>query len=164
MLNLSNVHVDLDIVLSKSTTLGQLLSPAEIAQLESRAIKNHYDDGTILAAATKLIKENMPEYLSNSDFLDSSVILETDTYIIKAMELMRLSQRDAGILLVERNYKYPGCWVEDITKALKELQCSPEMFSSLVWDAYYMQNYEQNKNIPGWEKLIDVLESYYDTL
>ena len=164
MLDIDNIHVDLDIVLSKKTTLKQLLNPVELASLKSKAIKNHYDDASIMEAAHRLIKENIADYLDNSDFLDANVILETDPYIIKAMELMQTSQRDAGILLVEKEYKYPGCWVNDIANALRELKCSSDMYNTLVWDAYYVHNYNNNENIPGWKNLQDVLEDYYDTL
>lgn len=164
MLKLEDIYVDLDMVLSKRTTLGRLLNPQELSQLKSKAIKNHYDDAAILEAAYRLIKENITDYLDNSDFIDANVILETDPYIIKAMELMQASQRDAGILLVEKEYKYPGCWVNDIANALRNLQCSDEMYNSLVWDAYYIHNYENNSNIPGWKELQDTLENYYDTL
>ena len=164
MINIEDIHVDLDMVLSKRCTLKQLLNPYEIATLKSKAIKNNYDDAAIIEAAYRLIKENIADYLDNSDFMDSNVILETDPYIIKAMELMQTSQRDAGILLVEKEYKYPGCWVNDIANALKGLECSSDMYEHLVWDAYYVHNYETNKNIPGWEKLQNVLEDYYDTL
>lgn len=164
MINIDNIHVDLDIVLSKKSTLKQLLNPSELASLKSKAIKNHYDDSSIIEEATRLIKENVTDYLNNSDFLDANVILETDPYIIKAMELMQISQRDAGILLVEKEYKYPGCWVNDIANALRGLQCTDDMFNLLVWDAYYVHNYSNNINIPGWEKLQNVLEDYYDTL
>ena len=164
MLQLENIHVDLDMVLSKRTTLKNILNPLELAQLKSRAIKNHYSDEAIIEAAHRLIKENITEYLDNSDFIDANVILETDPYIIKAMELMQASQRDAGILLVEREYKYPGCWVNDIANALRELKCTDDMYNNLVWDAYYVHNYEDNQNIPGWAHLQDVLEDYYDTL
>lgn len=151
-------------VLSKRTTLGDLLNPTELAQLKSKAIKNHYSDEAVLEAAYRLIKENITDYLNNSDFIDANVILETDPYIVKAMQLMQTSQRDAGILLVEKEYKYPGCWVSDIANALRELKCSDDMYESLIWDAYYVHNYENNRNIPGWTHLQDVLEDYYDTL
>lgn len=164
MINIEDIHVDLDMVLSKRCTLKQLLSQSEIASLKSKAIKNNYDDNALLEAAYRLIKENVTDYLDNSDFVDANVILESDPYIVKAMELMQTSQRDAGILLVEKEYKYPGCWVNDIANALRGLLCTDDMFNLLVWDAYYVHNYSNNINIPGWEKLQNVLEDYYDTL
>lgn len=164
MLKLEDIYVDLDMVLSKRITLGKLLNPIELSQLKSKAIKNHYSDEAILEAAYRLIKENITEYLDNSDFIDANVILETDPYVVKAMQLMQTSQRDAGILLVEKEYKYPGCWVSDIANALRELKCSNDMYESLVWDAYYVHDYENNQNVPGWTHLQDVLEDYYDTL
>ena len=166
MLKLEDIYVDLDMVLSKRVTLDRLLNPQELSQLKSKAIKNHYDDATILEAAHRLIKENITDNLDNSDFMDANVILETDPYIIKAMELMQASQRDAEVLLVDKEYRYPGCWVNDIAGALKGLDSdlSFEEKERLIWDAYYGYNWKKNSEITGWEHLADVLEDYYNTL
>jgi hypothetical protein len=80
------------------------------------------------------------------------------------MQLMEMSQRDAEVLLIDREYRYPSCWVNDISNALKGLQCNNEVRESLIMDAYYLSNWEQNENIPGWTTLAETLESYYDTL
>ena len=112
----------------------------------------------------RYLKENIADLLDSSDFLDANVIVESDPYIIKAMELMSTSQRHAEVLLVDRDYKYPGCWVNDIANALKGLECKAEDYNILVWDAYFMRNYEINSKVPGWAHLADVLENYYDTL
>lgn len=164
MKNIGDIHVDLDVVLSKNCTLKQILSPYELAMLKSKAEKNNYSEDAILEAAYRLIRQNITEYLDDSDFMDASLILETDPYIVKAMELMQASQRDAGVLLVEKEYKYPGCWVNDIAEALRGLECPDYQYEHLVWAAYYIQDFQKNKEIPGWEHLQDVLENYYDTL
>lgn len=164
MIDLNNIHLDLDMVLSKRCSLDKLLNPREIRDIQLMAEKNNWDDNVILDYVYKLIKENITDYLDNSDFLDSNIIIETDPYIIKAMHLMALSQRHAQVLLVEKEYKYPGCWVSDIANALKNLQCKQEDYNILVWDAYYINDYSKNKEIPGWSELVEVLENYYDSL
>ena len=164
MIDISKLYVDLDLVLSKRTNLGSLLTPYELEQFKRKAEKNHWDDNTIVANLYRHLKENISDFLNNSDFLDANVIIESDPYIIKAMELMATSQKHAEVLLVDKEYKYPGCWVNDIANALKNLECKEEDYVCLVWDAYFMRNYNENKNIPGWVHLADILESYYDTL
>lgn len=164
MIDINELYVDLDLVLNKRTKLGSLLSPYEISQLKRKAEKNHWDDDTIVANIYRYLKENISDLLDNSDFLDANVIVESDPYIIKAMELMSTSQRHAEVLLVDRDYKYPGCWVNDIANALKGLECKAEDYNILIWDAYFMRNYEVNSKVPGWAHLADVLENYYDTL
>lgn len=164
MIDLNNLYVDLDLVLNKRTKLGTLLAPYEIAKIKSKAEKNHWDDNTIVANIYRYLKDNIKDMLTNEDFLDSSIIIESDPYIIKAMELMALSQRHAEVLLVDKEYKYPGCWVNEIAQALKDLKCRLEDYNLLVWDAYYMKGWDKNKAIPGWTHLADVLENYYDTL
>jgi hypothetical protein len=164
MIDISKLYVDLDIVLNKRTTLDCLFTPQELDQFKKKAEKNHWDDNTIVANLYRELKENIHDYLSNSDFLDANVIVESDPYVIKAMELMSASQRHAEVLLVDKSYKYPGCWVESIAKALRNLQCKEEDYICLVWDAYYMRNFNMNKDIPGWTHLANILEDYYDTL
>ena len=164
MIDISKLYIDLDLVLNKRTNLGSLLTPYEMEQFKRKAEKNHWDDDTIVANLYRYIRENISDFLDNSDFLDANVIIESDPYIIKAMELMSMSQRHAEVLLVDREYKYPGCWVNDIADALRKMECKPEDYICLVWDAYFLRNYEENSNIPGWTHLADVLENYYDTL
>lgn len=164
MIDINNLYVDLDLVLNKRTRLDNLLTPYELEQLKRKFEKNHWDDNTILESVYRYLKENIADLLDNSDFMDANVIVESDPYIIKAMELMSMSQRHAEVLLVDKAYKYPGCWVNDISNALKKLDCNEEDYNILVWDAYFMRNYEKNSNIPGWEHLVEVLENYYDTL
>lgn len=164
MIDISKLYIDLDLVLNKRTNLGSLLTLYEMEQFKRKAEKNHWDDDAIVANLYKYIRENISDFLDNSDFLDANVIIESDPYIIKAMELMSMSQRHAEVLLVDKEYKYPGCWVSDIAEALRKMECKPEDYSCLVWDAYFLRNYEENSNIPGWTNLADVLENYYDTL
>ena len=164
-INLSSVHLDLDIVLSKKCYLEDILTPREIREIERIAEKNSWEKETILDYIYKLIKENITDYLDNSDFLDSIVIIEDDPYTIKAMELMATSQRHAQVLLVDKEYKYPGCWVNDIAEALRNLKCKQEDYNCLVWDAYFIRNYEKNSiEVQGWKELVEVLEDYYDSL
>lgn len=164
MIDISNLYVDLDLVLNKRTKLANLLSPYELEQLKRKFEKNHWDNDTIVANVYRYLKENISDLLDNSDFIDANVIVESDPYIIKAMELMATSQRHAEVLLVDKDYKYPGCWVNDIANALKCLECKEHQYVSLVWDAYFVRNYDINKEIPGWTHLVEVLENYYDTL
>lgn len=164
MIDISKLYIDLDLVLNKRTNLGSLLNPSELEQFKRKAEKNHWDDNTIVANLYRYIRENISDFLDNSDFIDANVIIESDPYIIKAMELMSISQRHAEVLLVDREYKYPGCWVNDIANALRKIECKPEDYNILVWDAYFLKNYEENSNIPGWTNLAEILENYYDTL
>lgn len=164
MIDINNLYVDLDLVLNKRARLGNLLTPYELEQLKRKFEKNHWDDNTIVASIHRYLKENISDLLDSSDFMDANVIVESDPYIIKAMELMAMSQNDAEVLLVDREYKYPGCWVNDIANALKGLECEDNQYEYLVWDAYFIRNYDVNKEIPGWEHLVNVLEDYYDTL
>lgn len=164
MIDINNLYVDLDLVLNKRARLGNLLTPYELEQLKRKFEKNHWDDDTIVASIHRYLKENISDLLDNSDFMDANVIVESDPYIIRAMELMAMSQHDAEVLLVDREYKYPGCWVNDIANALKGLECEDNQYEYLVWDAYFIRNYDVNKEIPGWEHLVEVLENYYDTL
>ena len=164
MININDLYVDLDLVLNKRTKLGHLLSPLEIDKISRKAEKNHWSDEVIIEYVHKYLRENISDLLDNSDFLDANVIVEADPYIAKAMELMAVSQRHAMILLVDKEYKYPGCWVNDIANALKDLECKTEDYNILVWDAYFMRNYNINSKVPGWAHLADILESYYDTL
>lgn len=164
MIDINNLYVDLDLVLNKRTKLGNLLTPYELEQLKRKFEKNHWDDDTIVANIYRYLKENIADLLDNSDFIDANVIVESDPYIIKAMELMSMSQRHAEVLLVDKEYKYPGCWVNDIATALKALDCEDHQYECLVWDAYFIRNYDENKNVPGWAHLVEVLENYYDTL
>ena len=164
MIDINNLYVDLDLVLNKRTKLSNLLTPYELEQLKDKFEKNHWDDNTIIANIHRYLKENIADLLDNSDFVDANVIIESDPYIIKAMELMAMSQHHAEVLLVDREYKYPGCWVNDIANALKELECEDHQYGCLVWDAYFVRNYDVNKEIPGWAHLVEVLENYYDTL
>jgi len=163
-MNINDLYVDLDLVLNKRAKLGSLLSPYEIKQLERKAEKNNWDNSTIIASVYKYIKENITDFLENSDFLDASIVVESDPYIIKAMELMNTSQIDAEVLIVDRNYKYPGCWLNTISEALRGLKCKSQDYVLLMWDAYFMRNYEENSKIPGWAHLADTLEDYYNTL
>lgn len=164
MIDINNLYVDLDLVLNKRAKLSNLLTPYELEQLKRKCEKNHWNDDTIIASIHRYLKENISDLLDNSDFIDANVIIESDPYIIKAMELMAISQRHAEVLLVDKDYKYPGCWVNDITNALKGLECEDYQYESLVWDAYFVRNYDVNKEIPGWTNLVEVLENYYDTL
>ena len=164
MIDINNLYVDLDLVLNKRAKLGNLLNPCELEQLKRKFEKNHWDDDTIVANIYRYLKENISDLLDNSDFIDANVIVESDPYIIKAMELMAMSQRHAEVLLVDKDYKYPGCWVNDIANALKGLECEDHQYAILVWDAYFVRNYDVNKEIPGWAHLVEVLENYYDTL
>jgi len=164
MIDINNLYVDLDLVLNKRTKLGSLLTPYELEQLKRKFEKNHWDDATIVANIYRYLKENVSDLLDSSDFMDANVIIESDPYIIKAMELMAMSQRHAEVLLVDRDYKYPGCWVNDIANALKGLECEDHQYECLVLDAYFVRNYNVNKEIPGWAHLVEVLENYYDTL
>lgn len=164
MIDINNLYVDLDLVLNKRARLGNLLTPYELEQLKRKFEKNHWDNDTIVASIHRYLKENISDLLDNSDFMDANVIVESDPYIIRAMELMAMSQHDAEVLLVDREYKYPGCWVNDIANALKGLECEDNQYEYLVWDAYFIRNYDINKEIPGWEHLVNVLENYYDTL
>lgn len=164
MIDLNNLYINLDVVLSKRATLGNLLTPYEIQTIKSRALKNHWDDSATIAHIYSYLKDNVTDLLDNSDFYDSNIIIESDYNIVKAMQLMEMSQRDAEVLLIDREYRYPSCWVNDISNALKGLQCNIEVRESLIMDAYYLSNWEQNENIPGWTTLAETLESYYDTL
>jgi len=164
MIDINNLYVDLDLVLNKRTKLGDLLTPYELDQLKRKFEKNRSDDNTIVATIYRYLKENIADLLDNSDFIDTNVIVESDPYIIKAMELMAMSQRHAEVLLVDKEYKYPGCWVNDIANALKGLKCKDHQYACLVLDAYFVRNYNVNKEIPGWEHLVEVLENYYDSL
>lgn len=164
MKDINDLYVDLDLVLNKRTKLGNLLSPLEIDNIKKKVEKNHWDENLVLNYIYRYLKENISDLLDSSDFLDANVIVESDPYIAKAMELMAISQRHAEVLLVDKEYKYPGCWVNDISEALKGLECKTEDYNILVWDAYFMRNYSINSKIPGWAHLADVLESYYDTL
>lgn len=164
MIDINNLYVDLDLVLNKRTKLINLLTPYELEQLKNKFEKNHWDDNIIIANIHRYLKENIADLLDNSDFVDANVTIESDPYIIKAMELMAMSQRHAEVLLVDREYKYPGCWVNDIANALKGLECEDHQYACLVWDAYFVRNYDVNKEIPGWTHLVEVLENYYDTL
>lgn len=162
-MNIKDLHIDLDLVLSKRTSLGSLMTKKEIEAIESKALKNHWDKDTIIEYIYRHIKENITDYLDNCDFLDANVIIESDPYIVKAMQLMDMSQKDAGVLLLDKEYKYPGCWVNAIAEALRSLECPWWKYDQLVLEAYY-KNYKDNEHIPGWEHLADVLEDYYDTL
>lgn len=164
MININDLHVNLDLVLSKRANLGMLLSPSELRDLERKAEKNHWDDNTIKEYVYRYLKSNISDFLDNSDFMDANVVVESDPYIIRAMELMITSQRYADKLLVDRDYRYPGCWINAITEALKGLECKPEDYTILTWDAFFIRNYEINSKIPGWTKLVEVLEDYYNTL
>ena len=164
MIDINDLYVDLDLVLNKRAKLGNLLTPYELEQLKRKFEKNHWDDNTIVASIHRYLKENISDLLDSSDFMDANVIVESDPYIIKAMELMAMSQRHAEVLLVDREYKYPGCWVNDIANALKGLECEDNQYEYLIWDAYFVRNYDINKEIPGWAHLVEVLENYYDTL
>lgn len=164
MININNLYIDLGLVLNKRTKLENILSPLDIDNIKKKAEKNHWDDDTITRYIRNYLKENISELLDNSDFLDAHVIVESDPYIIKAMELMSASQVHAEVLLVDQEYKYPGCWVNEIAEALKNLVCEEVDYNILVWDAYFMRDYKNNSKIPGWKELADVLESYYDTL
>lgn len=162
-MNIKDLHIDLDLVLSKRTSLGSLMTKNEIEAIESKALKNHWDKDTIIEYVYRHIKENITDYLDNYDFLDANVIVESDPYIVKAMQLMDMSQKDAGVLLLDKEYKYPGCWVNAIADALRSLECPWWKYDQLVLEAYY-KNYKDNECVPGWEHLADVLEDYYDTL
>jgi hypothetical protein len=164
MIDLSKLYVNLDLVLNKRASLGLILSPYEIEQLKRKAEKNHWDDNTIIANIYRYLKENISDFLHDSDFIDANIIIESDPFIIKAMELMSTSQSHAEVLLVDKESKYPGSWVNSIASALKELDCREDQFNLLVWDAYFMKNYEINKNIPGWVHLAETLDDYFDTL
>lgn len=164
MIDLNNIFINLDVVLSKRTTLSNILNKQEIKNIKSKAEKNNWSDDATIEYIYRYLKENVSDFVGNSDFLDANVIIESDPYIIKAMQLMDQSQRDAEKLILDKEYKYPGCWVHDIAEALRGLLCNSDMFDTLVWDAYYIHNYSSNVNIPGWEKLQNVLEDYYDTL
>ena len=164
MIDINNLYVDLDLVLNKRTRLSNLLTPYELEQLKRKFEKNHWDDDTIVANIHRYLKTNISDFLDNSDFVDAQVIIEKDFHIIKAMELMAMSQRHAEVLLVDREFKYPGSWVNEIAQALKGLECKDEQFIVLMWDAYYMRNWDINSKIPGWEHLATVLDNYYDTL
>lgn len=163
-MDLNKIHIDLSLVLYKRGSVKELLSPYELKCLESKIEKNHWDEDTVIEYLHRLLKENITDCLGPEDFLDSNVIIETDPYIVKAMELMNMSQVDAQVLLIEKDYKYPGCWVNDIANALHNLKCNASDYYGLVLDAYYVRNYEQNKEIPGWSNLVEVLENYYDSL
>lgn len=164
MNTLSDLYISLDLVLSKRAKLGNLLNPAELRDLERRIEKNHWDNEAVIEYVYRQLKSNVAEYLDNSDFTDANVIVESDPYVIKAMELMDASQRYADKLIVDKEYKYPGCWVSTITDALKNLKCKPEDYTSLIWEAFFARNYEVNSKIQGWEELVEVLEDYYNTL
>ena len=88
MIDINNLYVDLDLVLNKRAKLGNLLTPYELEQLKRKFEKNHWDDDTIVASIYRYLKENISDLLDNSDFIDANVIVESDPYIIKAMELM----------------------------------------------------------------------------
>jgi hypothetical protein len=161
---LNNLYINLDLVLSKRTSLDHVLNPSELKELSKKAEKNRWDEDSIKEYVYRYLKSNITDFLDNSDFMDANVIIESDPYIIKAMELMSASQRHAEVLLVDKEYKYPGCWVDDISNALKGLECKAEDYNILVWEAYFMRNYEINSKIPGWTHLADILEDYYNTL
>ena len=164
MVYINDLYVDLDLVLNKRTKLDQLLSLSEIDHIKRKAEKNRWDDDTIVEYVHRYIRECISDLLDSSDFIDASVIVEPDPYMAKAMELMAASQRHAGVLLVDKEYKYPGCWINDIANALKGLECKAEDYNILVWDAYFMTNYNINSKVPGWSHLAETLETYYDTL
>jgi len=164
MIDLSNLYINLDVVLAKRTTLDKILTPYELENIVSKARKNNWSNEAIIEYVYRYLKENMSELVDTSDFLDANVIIESDSNIVKAMQLMDQSQRDAEKLLVDKEYKYPGCWVNDIANALSKLECPDYMFENLVWDAYYNTNWDSNKDIPGWANLADTLENYYNTL
>jgi hypothetical protein len=164
MIDINNLYVDLDLVLNKRAKLGDLLNPSELNKFKLLAEKNHWDDDTIVANIHRYLKTNISDFLDNSDFIDAQVIVEKDFHIIKAMELMDMSQKHAEVLLVDRELKYPGSWVNEIAQALKGLVCEDHQFIVLMWDAYYMRNWDINSKIPGWTHLATVLDNYYDTL
>ena len=164
MKDINDLYVDLDLVLNKRTKLGNLLSPLEIDNIKKKVEKNHWDENLVLNYIYRHLKENISDLLDSSDFLDANVIVESDPYIAKAMELMTIKKRHAEVLLVDKEYKYSGCQIKDISEALKGLECKTEDYNILVWDAYFMRNYNINSKVPGWAHLADVLESYYDTL
>jgi len=164
MLDISKLFVNLDVVLSKRTTLGQVLAPYEINNIISRAKKNNWSDEAIIEYVYRYLKENISDLVDNSDFLDANVIVESDPNITKAMQLMDQSQQDAEKLILDKEYKYPGCWVTDIANALKKLECPEYSRENLIWDAYYNANWESNADIPGWANLAETLENYYNTL
>jgi hypothetical protein len=149
MIDINNLYVDLDLVLNKRTKLSNLLTPYELEQLKNKFEKNHWDDNIIIANIHRYLKENIADLLDNSDFVDANVTIESDPYIIKAMELMATSQRHAEVLLVDREYKYPGCWVNDIANALKGLECEDHQYACLVWDAYFVRNYDVIRKFQG---------------
>ena len=163
-MDISKLYVNLDVVLSKRTTLDKILSPYDIKNIESKIAKNSWSDDTTIAYIYRYLKENIQDTINSSDFLDSNVIVESDPYIARAMRLMDQSQQDAEKLILDKEYKYPGCWVNDIANALKNLKCNDADRELLIWDAYYNIGWEKNKNIEGWANLADTLESYYDTL
>jgi hypothetical protein len=164
MIDINNLYVDLDLVLNKRAKLGDILNPSELNKFKLLAEKNHWDDVTIIANIYRYLKTNISDFLDNSDFIDAQVIVEKDFHTIKAMELMAMSQRHAEVLLVDRELKYPGSWVNEIAQALKGLECEDHQFIVLMWDAYYMRNWDINSKIPGWVHLATVLDNYYDTL
>ena len=164
MIDIGKLHVDLDVVISKKASLDQLISPGELHQLKLKFEKNHWDDNTIIANVYRYIKDNTLDILDASDLLDSSIIIESDPYVIKAMELMAMSQRHAEVLLLEKESKYPGSWVSTISQAISNLECDSQDFNILVWDAYFMRNFEKNKDVPGWTHLANVLDDYFFSL
>lgn len=164
MININKLFVNLGVVLSKRTTLGQILTPYEIENIISRAKKNNWSDETIIEYVYRYLKENISDLIDNSDFLDANVIVESDPYITKAMQLMDQSQQDAERLILDKEYKYPGCWINDIADALRKLECTESLRENRIWDAYYNVNWESNADIPGWANLAETLENYYNTL
>lgn len=163
-MDISKLYINLDVVLSKRATLDKILPTYEIKAIESKAAKNNWSDSTIVEYIYRYLKENIQDTLDASDFLDSSVIIESDPYIIRAMRLMEQSQRDAEKLIIDKEYKYPGCWVNDIAEALRNLECNDRDRELMIWSAYYNTNWEKYGDIPGWAHLADILETYYDTL
>jgi len=164
MIDINKLFVNLDIVLSKRTILSNILAPYELNNIVSKAKKNNWSDDTIIEYVNRYLKENISEFVDNSDFLNASVIVESDDDVVIAMSLMEQSQQDAEKLIITREYKYPGCWLNDITRALKNLNYYEDDRISIIWDAYYNANWKKNSTIKGWVELADVLESYYDTL
>lgn len=164
MIDVSKLFVNLDVVLNKRTTLGNILAPYELNNIISKAKKNNWDDDTILEYVNRYIKENVSDFIDNSDFLDANIIVEHDDDVIIAMNLIEQSQRDAEKLFINREDKYPGCWINSIVKALKNLDYYEKDRISVIWDAYYNVNIGKHGKIKGWKELADVLESYYDSL
>lgn len=163
-MDISKLYINLDVVLSKRATLDRVLSSREIKAIESKAIKNKWSNETIIAYIQRYLKENIQDLFDNSDFIDSSVIIESDSYIAEAMRLMEQSQMDAEKLIIDREYKYPGCWVNDIANALRNLDYFEKDRDAIVLAAYYNIDWPKYENIKGWVNLAETLEDYYNTL